>query len=246
MTISITVCTLHCLQEVDAFGRTRPMAAPRRESFSPSLAAQHAQEHRSEDRTRESRGRRRYSSPLRRDTQAKRPRYDDDARRDFSHREEGPRRDASALSGPVSTVRKRPRPLPPMMSFRSFTQAQRYDAPPEVYQRKYEEYQLQYAHDASDHFFDTHKFDEWFLDRYHPLHMHEREKAAVAWAATESRSIAAAAFEAPLTFLRACCLEPEGTVVAPVLAAASEPAGESSSLRQADVGALTATLQDCK
>ena len=111
-----------------------------------------------------------------------------------------------------------------MLSMKSFIRRQDYDAPPEVYQKEYEEYQLKYAQEVSDHFFDIHKFDEWFLYRYDPLHLQEREDAARAWARAESDAFAKAALRAPLALLEGCCLEPGGVAAAPLLAPLPLPA----------------------
>ncbi|CAM9369271.1 unnamed protein product, partial [Ectocarpus fasciculatus] len=143
-------------------------------------------------------GRRRYSSASPpRGGPSKRPRHEDD------HRDRGSRdRDRPIDRDPRG--RRRPRALPPMLCYHDFKRDQDYGTPAEECQRRYEQYQLQYAQDVSDHFFDTHKHEEWFVDRYDPLRVQEREEGVRQWARDESAALGRALASAPLPVLRAC------------------------------------------
>lgn len=126
-----------------------------------------------------------------------------------------------------------------MLCYHDFKRDQDYGTPAEECQRRYEQYQLQYAQDVSDHFFDTHKHEEWFVDRYDPLRVQEREEGVRQWARDESAALGRALASAPLPVLRACCLEPQGAEPAPLLAAT---AGDSA----APAEGTTTGIDDCK
>jgi hypothetical protein len=62
--------------------------------------------------------------------------------------------------------------ITPLMTFKSFMQVQSDDLPPEVFQKRYEEYNLNYLVDFSDAFFKASVGEEWFQDRW--VHQSQR------------------------------------------------------------------------
>jgi hypothetical protein len=121
-----------------------------------------------------------------------------------------------------SAVHKLLPPLPPMSNFRDFELQQKQqqagsaggvleDA--KTADQLYGEYTLQYVQEVSDRFFENHKLEEWFLDRYDPLRLHEAEGRAQVWAREESRALAQELAASPLRAVHACCLEPEGSPI---------------------------------
>jgi hypothetical protein len=90
---------------------------------------------------------------------------------------------APSLSTPA------PRKLGPLKNFKSFMLDQSEELLPEDYQRKYDEYCVQYVHDFSDECFHTAKTEEWFQNRYNPLNLEAIANEVSAWAATESATI---------------------------------------------------------
>ena len=73
-----------------------------------------------------------------------------------------------------------------MLSFKNFMLKQEEDLSPEMFQKKYEEYQVKYANDAVTFFFDTRKNEEWFHERYNPHKQRELFQEATEWAKSES------------------------------------------------------------
>lgn len=63
------------------------------------------------------------------------------------------------------------------------------DASPEVFQKRYDEYQIQYCKDVSKRFFERNKSEEWFRERYDPLLQQTIEKESQEWSAIESKNI---------------------------------------------------------
>mmetsp|Transcript_22792 Transcript_22792/g.33284 ORF Transcript_22792/g.33284 Transcript_22792/m.33284 type:complete len:1021 (-) Transcript_22792:386-3448(-) len=107
------------------------------------------------------------------------PRYD-------GHGGHGSFRSARSASPPRFN---RPR-LDPMKSYKNFILTQPDDdAPPEEFQRRYNEYRIQYTKDMSNYFFEKNKCEEWFRERYDPLVQQNMEAEARAWAAKESQRI---------------------------------------------------------
>jgi hypothetical protein len=72
------------------------------------------------------------------------------------------------------------------MTFKSFMLSQNDDVPPEEFNRRYEQYSMQYVNDFSDAFFQETKHEEWFQERYNPLTIAEIEEDTAAWAVRES------------------------------------------------------------
>lgn len=104
---------------------------------------------------------------------------------------------------PVSSNR-----IPPIMSFKSFMQAQHDDLPPEVFQRMYDQYHLLYLQDFSDSFFKASVVEEWFQDRYNPIRIYSLEEASAARAVTESAAMKASLVAHPTASVKAMCLDP--------------------------------------
>lgn len=100
----------------------------------------------------------------------------------------------------------------PMMSFRSFVQTLRDDLSPEVYQKKYDEYQYQYLLDFSNNFFEMNKYEEWFRERYDAIKLIDKEDNLAEWAAKESHNIQTALLSNPQDVISACCLEPQSSI----------------------------------
>lgn len=96
----------------------------------------------------------------------------------------------------------------PLLSFKSYVQTQRDDLSPEVYQKLYDDFQLQYIMDLSLQFFHTNKQEEWFRDRYDPSRIIQRDEAATAWSIKESSVLRNALVENALEVLDAISLEP--------------------------------------
>ena len=65
--------------------------------------------------------------------------------------------------------------IPPMVTYKNFMLNQPDDVPPEVFQRRYEDFQVQYIMDFSTNFFENNKNEEWFRERYDPYKQYEME-----------------------------------------------------------------------
>jgi len=98
--------------------------------------------------------------------------------------------------------------IPPMKSFKSFVQTLGDDLSPEVFTGKYEQYQLKYLEDFSDAFFNAHKKEEWFRERYDPLKLVELEQSTAEWAVAESINFKASIIGNPTKFIKSVCLDP--------------------------------------
>jgi hypothetical protein len=79
--------------------------------------------------------------------------------------------------------------LQPMKSYKNFIATQRDDVTPDIFQRRYDEYQLQYLQDASNFFFEKNKCEEWFRDRYDPSVQQIIENESKDWSRKESKRI---------------------------------------------------------
>ena len=73
-----------------------------------------------------------------------------------------------------------------MKSFKSFMLDQRDECTPEVFKRRYDDYQMQHALNFCRHFFDFNKEMDWFRERYDPLKRQEQVEDTINWAAAES------------------------------------------------------------
>jgi hypothetical protein len=115
---------------------------------------------------------------------------------------------APELAAGPGMRRQRP-PLEPMESFKRFSRKPEHDTRSiSEIETLYDEYQIQYAYTVSNNFFENHKVEEWFLERYDPLRQHSLEENACAWAAAESERFFQSVVQDPLEALKACCLEP--------------------------------------
>jgi hypothetical protein len=76
-----------------------------------------------------------------------------------------------------------------MKSYKNFMLTQSDDASPDIFQRRYDEYQVQYCKDASNYYFEKNKCEEWFRERYDPLIQQNMETESQEWAQAESQKI---------------------------------------------------------
>jgi hypothetical protein len=77
-----------------------------------------------------------------------------------------------------------------MKSYKNFMLTQSDDAStPEIFQRRYDEYQVRYCKDASNYYFEKNKCEEWFRERYDPLIQQNMESESQEWAHSESQKI---------------------------------------------------------
>jgi hypothetical protein len=79
--------------------------------------------------------------------------------------------------------------IAPMKSYKNFMLTQSDDASPDIFQRRYDEYQVQYCKDASNYYFEKNKCEEWFRERYDPLIQQNMETESQEWAQAESQKI---------------------------------------------------------
>lgn len=102
------------------------------------------------------------------------------------------------------------------MSFTSFMKSQQNeDLAPEVYQRMYDQYHLNYLQDFSESFFKASMVEEWFQDRYNPIRIHSLEQATAARASVESAVIKASLEAQPVETVRAMSLDPSAAAAMP-------------------------------
>ena len=73
-----------------------------------------------------------------------------------------------------------------MMTFKKFMDQQEDDLEIEEFRKRYENYQTEYALDCVRHFFESHKDEEWFQDKYNPHKQKELDSEAAQWAVSES------------------------------------------------------------
>lgn len=98
--------------------------------------------------------------------------------------------------------------IQPLMSFKNFIQSQKEDHPPEIYQKMYEQYNIDYLGYFSDSFFKASMAEEWFQDRYNPVNIINTEKESAAWALEESEKFKRDLITRTHEFIQACSLEP--------------------------------------
>lgn len=139
------------------------------------------------------------------------------------------------MRGPPEPIPIRPAPvivkritLPPMPTFKNFMLSQPDDASPEVFQRRYEDFQVQYVMDFSANFFDNTKGEEWFRERYDPMKQHEMDLETIKWSQSESAVFKAELLEHPALALNALRLDP-------IPAAAMEKAPSKAQKREREV-----------
>jgi SERRATE/Ars2, N-terminal domain len=98
--------------------------------------------------------------------------------------------------------------MKPIMTYGNFVKSQREDLSPEIYQKRYQDYQYNYLLDMADKFFTANLNEEWFRDRYDPSRILDRERRASEWSILESEMMKNAITENPLEILKAVSLEP--------------------------------------
>eukprot|EP01041_Mallomonas_annulata_P001159 gene1159-2251_t len=126
----------------------------------------------------------------------------------FGRGDMGTRRQPPPPSQPISIVKGIT--LPPMPTFKNFMLAQPDDnSSPELFQRRYEDFQVQYIMDFSMNFFDNTKNEEWFRERYDPLRQKELEQESIKWAAQESAEFKKELLENPKLAIDALRLDPK-------------------------------------
>lgn len=103
----------------------------------------------------------------------------------------------------------------PIMSFKTFMLTQQEDLPAEIFQKRYEEYNLDYLRYFSDSFFKASKGEEWFQDRYNPVNIVNMEKETSQWAKGEAERFKNQFLSNPQEFITACSLEPNRRNSAP-------------------------------
>jgi hypothetical protein len=96
----------------------------------------------------------------------------------------------------------------PMMSFAKFASFERAETNPDMLQRQYDLYQIQYCQDASNYFFEKNKLEEWFRERYDPLLQQNIELESREWAISESLKILDLVTPDPSRFLSQSRLGP--------------------------------------
>jgi hypothetical protein len=94
------------------------------------------------------------------------------------------------------------------MSFKNFVQTQSEDLSIEEFQRLYEKYIMEYLVYFSDSFFKQSKAEEWFQDRYNPIHIVNMEKDAAENSRSEAERFKNSLLASAEEFLAACSLEP--------------------------------------
>lgn len=107
---------------------------------------------------------------------------------------------------PPPQARTRVPPLKPLLSYKNFILHQADDVSPEQYQFRYNEYQLQYCQDVSNHFFESAKLDEWFHDRYNPVAQQEKHAEMTAWSQREAQKFTESFLQQPESAVASCRL----------------------------------------
>ena len=79
--------------------------------------------------------------------------------------------------------------LPPVKSFNNFMSCQDKSTKPEDADDLYKDYLLKCTEDASNHFFESNKYDEWFREKFDPLVKVQQVPAMKAWAQKESAAL---------------------------------------------------------
>jgi len=101
--------------------------------------------------------------------------------------------------------------MPPLMSFKTFAQSQREDVTQDSLQRLYDQYCWSYLQDFSKAFFSASMAEEWFQERYNPLHIHRLERDATEWGVAEAARIKQSVLSHPHATVGAMSLEPQTT-----------------------------------
>lgn len=100
---------------------------------------------------------------------------------------------------------------PMLKSYKTFMLSQTDDAPPEVWIRRYNDYQAQHVSSFVSMFFENNKTEDWFSERYDPAKRQALLQETRAWAVAESEQFRASAAGEPEKMLLACSLEPTAT-----------------------------------
>lgn len=95
-----------------------------------------------------------------------------------------------------------------LLSYKSFVLQQHEDQPPEAFNSMYATYNLEYLQYFSEWFFKKSLIEEWFQDRYNPVHIQAIEKETETWAADESARFKDLLLNQTEEFIRACSLDP--------------------------------------
>lgn len=85
---------------------------------------------------------------------------------------------------------KKPNAITPLLTFKNFlstTSDEAVSTNPEIAQRKYEEYQVDYISNFSKSFFERNSHEEWFIERYDPLKQQQIEKDTCLWSIAENK-----------------------------------------------------------
>jgi hypothetical protein len=117
--------------------------------------------------------------------------------------------DHSTSSFPPSQQQQR---VQPIMSFKSFIASQPEDLPPEVFQRQYEQYNIEYLQYFSESFFKASMGEEWFQDRYNPVNILTIEKESNQWAIEEAERFQISFNQHSEEFISSCSLEPSAAL----------------------------------
>eukprot|EP01033_Poteriospumella_lacustris_P009375 gene9375-6716_t len=117
---------------------------------------------------------------------------------------------ATLLAPTMTTTQQRAsaNPINPLMSFKNFVQNQTEDLPVEEFQRRYEQYNLDYLVYFSDSFFKASKAEEWFQDRYNPSNIVNMERDSAENSRIEAEKFKSALLRNPAEVIAACSLEP--------------------------------------
>lgn len=94
-----------------------------------------------------------------------------------------------------------------MKSFKSFMLDQRDESTPEVFKRRYDEYQMQHVLNFCRNFFDYNKDMDWFRERYDPLKRQEQVEDTITWAISESAEFRLCIEKEADTMIQACSFD---------------------------------------
>lgn len=128
------------------------------------------------------------------------------------------------------------------MSFKNFVQSQTEDLPVEEFQRRYEQYNLDYLVYFSDSFFKASKAEEWFQDRYNPSNIVNMEKDSAENSRIEAEKFKSALLRNPDEVIAACSLEPSARKFRKSLSS-SKPVTDGSATEGTTDGAETAVAK---
>ena len=94
------------------------------------------------------------------------------------------------ISSPDSkSIKTRLPPLPPLKTYQYFLSSQTSRIPQEECDSAYLKYQLDYIDKFSKHYFDNHKYEEWFREKFDPSLLQKQQEALKTRAQKESAGI---------------------------------------------------------